>query len=79
MTNTDPVLVINLSEPWTNCSSCNKETPYKWGLPISEDGQIVPNWWPGEWGGVPACEECYKKHAAWSDRTEPMAFDAPLV
>lgn len=72
---TDPILVINLFEPWTTCWRCNKDTPVKWGLPITNGG-IVPTWWPDWEGGVPACETCYEWHQEWS---EFRTFDAPLV
>jgi hypothetical protein len=54
-------MVINMYEPWTECSVCGTETPVGWGLPVW-NGFIVANDWPGEWGGVPACQSCWAKH-----------------
>lgn len=55
------VEVINLSARWTDCTVCGEETPAAWGLPVW-NGLIVANDWPGEWGGVPACEACWEQH-----------------
>lgn len=74
----DPILVIDLWVPWTTCHRCGTETPVKWGLPVGEGGEVVPDWWEGWWGGVPACKACYEAHAAWSDRLH-RPFEAPLV
>lgn len=55
------ILVINLNERWAECSVCGADTPAKWGLPVW-NGFIVANDWPGEWGGVAACESCWERH-----------------
>jgi hypothetical protein len=55
--------VINLNARFALCCMCGKETPCRWGLPVdSETGEIVANDFPGEWGGVPACKDCWKAH-----------------
>jgi len=42
---------------------CGVETPTRWGLPVdSETAQIVANDFEGEWGGIPACRECWERH-----------------
>lgn len=73
-----PVVIIDFQSAWTDCHRCGKATPHKWGLPVdSETGAIVPTWFDGDWGGVPACKACYEAHQAWSDRVA-APFDAPL-
>ena len=54
-------MIINLDEPWTECTICGADTPSKWGVPVWS-GMIVANDWPGDWGGVPACKSCYEQH-----------------
>lgn len=54
-------LQINMQDHWTECTVCGADTPAEWGLPVW-NGMIVANDWPGEWGGVPACESCWAKH-----------------
>ncbi len=58
--------VIDLNEYWTVCHRCNADTPHNWGLPVDENGEYVRNDYEGEWGGVPACEDCYTWHQLWS-------------
>lgn len=57
----DRITVIDLNERWSDCHVCGEPTPARWGLPVW-NGFIVANDWPGEWGGVPACESCWEKH-----------------
>jgi hypothetical protein len=73
----DPILIINLWEPWIDCHRCGKPAPCKWGLPVGEDGSYVPTWFQGEWGGVPACKECYEWHQKASERIKPS--NTPLI
>lgn len=54
-----PILLIELWPAWTNCVVCNEECLHKQGLAIWED-QVVPDDYQGEWGGAPACRECYE-------------------
>ena len=55
--------VIDLSPRFSQCSMCGVETPTRWGLPVdSETAQIVANDFKGEWGGIPACRECWERH-----------------
>lgn len=56
-------IVIDLQEPWAECSVCGAETPSRWGIPVYED-HILRNDEEGEWGGAPACEVCYSIHQA---------------
>ncbi len=61
----DPYLVIELDTEPITCSVCGREDWQQWGLPVSsETGEIVANDYPGEWGGIPACRECWAKHEA---------------
>jgi hypothetical protein len=65
--------------------------PCRWGLPIDNCAELVSNDFEGEWGGVPACRECYEAHAeglltadtlAWWRRRrqlEARAMDALIV
>lgn len=61
LSNGAEMVVINMQEPWTECTVCGADTLEGWGLPIW-NGLIVANDWPGEWGGVPACESCWERH-----------------
>lgn len=57
------VTVINLSVRTAQCSVCGREDLSQWGLPVSsETGEIVANDYPGDWGGIPACRECWLAH-----------------
>lgn len=58
----DRLTIINLSVPWTECTICGAETVSHWSVPMWE-GWIVDNDWPYDWGGVPACEQCYTEHS----------------
>jgi hypothetical protein len=50
--------VIRLDERVAECHICGAESPPKWGIPIYE-GDVLPNDWQGEWGGVDACQRCW--------------------
>lgn len=50
--------VIRLDERVAVCHICGAESPPRWGIPIYE-GFVLPNAWPGEWGGVDACLACW--------------------
>ena len=63
MSNQASVIVINLWEPTIECWACGLPDLHKWGLPIDECAELVPNDYEGEWGSVPACRECYQAHA----------------
>lgn len=58
------VLEIELWPRWAECWACGEETPARWGLPVDDCGDLAPLDCAGEWGGVPACEECHDAHAA---------------
>jgi hypothetical protein len=64
------VLVIDLNPREQECHRCGAVCPVKFGLPVDVGGDYVPNWYEGEWAGVPACEPCHRKHEAWSRRTQ---------
>ena len=52
-------LEIRLDERVAVCFVCDAESPPRWGIPYYE-GYILPNSWPGEWGGVDACQSCWE-------------------
>lgn len=56
-----PVVIVDLSAHWADCHVCGEPTPCRWGLPVW-NGFIVANDWPGDWGGVPACQSCWARH-----------------
>ena len=58
------VNVVELFPPWVECWACGEPTPSKWGLPIRIDTvELTSNDYEGDWGGVPACRECFEGHA----------------
>lgn len=57
------VVIIDLYPPWADCWVCGEPTPYKWGLAVNAYAELVANDYEGEWGGVPACQDCYEGHA----------------
>lgn len=63
------MLVIDLNPREQECHVCRAVVPVGFGLPVDESGLIVPNWYEGEWAGVPACEPCYRRHKKWSEET----------
>lgn len=65
-----PITVINMNERWTDCHICGEPTLAKWGVP-TWNGSIVANDWPGDWGGVPACEKCWEEHERGLHVEEP--------
>ena len=57
--------VIYLQYPTIQCCICGQCDVSRWGIPVdSNDGMIVANDFEGEWGGKPACRECWAKHEA---------------
>ena len=59
------VVVIDLYPPMAICCVCGKWDLSKWGVPVSaETALIVANDFEGDWGGKPACEDCWRKHDA---------------
>jgi hypothetical protein len=57
------VIVIDLWPHFAECWACGAFTPCRWGLPVGDCGKLVSNDYTGEWGGVPACQQCYQAHA----------------
>lgn len=64
-------LLIDLNPRYQKCHRCGASCLARFGLPVGQDGDYVPNWFQGDWAGVAACEPCYLWHKAWSDRTDP--------
>lgn len=62
--------VVRLDQRVAVCHVCDAESPPRWGIPIFE-GAVVPNAWPGEWGGVDACQACWARQQVL---TEPIAL-----
>ena len=62
----DNPLVIYLQYPIATCCICGVDCVSAWGVPIGADGEwcarIVSNDYEGEWGGKPACPDCWKRH-----------------
>lgn len=54
-------LVIKMRELWATCAACGADTLAQQGLPMS-NGEFVANDFQGEWGGAPACRECFEAH-----------------
>lgn len=55
------VTVIRMQSLPCECWVCGDDaTGLSFGIPVYEDW-ILPNDWVGEWGGVPACRECFEK------------------
>jgi len=68
-------LLIDMNPREAQCWNCGQWTPHRWGLP-TVNGDLVSNDFPDEiWGehggGVPACEECFRRH----ERGELPTFD----
>ena len=60
--------VIRMQALPADCWACGGDASgLEHGIPIYED-LILPNDWPGEWGGAPACRSCFDRQ---SELTEP--------
>lgn len=62
---------INIIELWPatdECCVCEDEVLMEYGLPMYES-EIVPEDWPGEWGGFMACKRCWQM---FTDVKEPL-------
>jgi len=55
------IQVITLWPPETECVLCEKWCYLEYSLPMYE-GEIVPDDYEGQWGGMPVCKECFKEH-----------------
>jgi hypothetical protein len=65
------VEIIRMQALPADCWVCGGDaTGMHHGIPVYED-QILPNDWPGDWAGVPACEGCFEKQ---NRLTEPVAL-----
>jgi len=69
------VFVIHLWPPEMFCGVC--DAPVfglgGFGVPMWE-GMVLPNDWPDEWGGFPACRPCYD----WQQTlTKPAYYQPP--
>ena len=65
-----PFWVIRLDARVAVCHICGAESPPRWGIQIYA-GAVVPNNWPGEWGGVDACHACWARQG---QLVAPMAI-----
>lgn len=59
----DPIVIIELWPQEDNCCVCDEvvlcySAGPNYGLAMYE-GEIVPEDWPGEWGGFTACWSCF--------------------
>ncbi len=55
--------VIDLNPKYARCCICGEWDFSKWGVPISmATVLIVANDFEGDWGGKPACRDCWAKH-----------------
>jgi len=52
-------VIINLSEPVSNCAICESIVPLRYGIPMYED-MILPNDWEEEWAGQTVCRRCFE-------------------
>lgn len=43
------------------CSNCGEPSTGFHALPWF-NGDLMSNDWPGEWGGLPCCLECFQQH-----------------
>lgn len=55
------VHIVDLDARFVECWYCGKAAPNRWGLPVV-DGRLVPVDYDGDWGNVPACQECHDLH-----------------
>lgn len=63
-------MVLNMQSLPADCWACGENASGRQcGIPVYED-MILPNDWQGEWGGAPACRECFLLQ---STLIEPMA------
>lgn len=71
------VLVVELWPPVVNCRVCGVcvGTYQGFGIPMWE-GDVLPNDWPGDWGGFPACLPCY---SAQQQITKPTTVSELLA
>jgi len=70
------ILVIDLNPREQICHRCNVTCSAEYGLPVGPDGGYVPNWYEGEWAGVPSCRTCYEWHERRSEATDPNRVKA---
>jgi hypothetical protein len=68
-------LVIDIEFSREPCWACRmRESDPLMGIPVYED-LVLPNDWPGEWGGVPACPECFNKQNALGEAVALSEFN----
>lgn len=58
----------------TRCVICDEPTDLRQSLPVNNNGDVVPNSYQGEWGGMAACRNCVALHSAAGDN-----YDAVLL
>ena len=72
---TESILVIELWPHESECWLCGRDlVGAQHGVPFYED-LLLPNDWPGEWGGFDACRRCYDFQQTIS---EPMTREEAL-
>jgi hypothetical protein len=74
---TADALTIRMQSLPADCWVCGSPdaTGLDCGIPIYED-LILPNDWQGEWGGAPACPQCFELQ---NRLTEPLTRKAFLA
>jgi len=72
--------VIDLNPHCVECRVCG-EAVYLgegFGIPMYED-DVLPNDWPGEWGGFPACQRCFLAQQGITKPTPVSELLAPVT
>lgn len=70
ITHTANATVIQMQAIPADCWVCGADaTGLDFGIPVYE-GNVLPNDWKGEWGGVPVCKRCFD---AQQTITRPIA------
>lgn len=67
----DTVAIMDLWPPESECFVCGARLfGTTFGVPTYE-GEVLPNDWPGEWGGFPACETCFDWQQTLTEPRDP--------
>ena len=61
-----------------SCVICDGPPSPLHGVPVYED-LILPNDWPGEWGGMPACLKCFAIQALITEPLTVSEFRARFI
>ena len=65
-------LFIRMQDREGGCTTCSRPADYC-GVPMYE-GYVLPNDWPGEWGGFPCCWRCFEVQQTLTKPMPPRAF-----